>query len=142
MGVVGKFRTIVVAIARCVVCCIWAGPMVQPDFWVPWVHSTHTIIAAIAGFCLCCALANAPAARLVGVVGKFRTIVVAVAGLFCLCFYLYGHDFWLVLAGYSKFSLENEVFKPFFCGQTVGKYVTFVAATAATRISLRPLPDH
>jgi len=42
----------------------------------------------------------------------------------------------------SEFSLENEVFKPFFCGQTVGKYVTFVAATAATRISLRPLPDH
>jgi len=42
----------------------------------------------------------------------------------------------------SEFSLENEVFKPFFCGQTVGKYVTFVAATAVTRILLRPLPDH
>ena len=43
----------------------------------------------------------------------------------------------------SEFSLENEVFKPFFCGQTMGKYVTFVAATAAAaRISLRPLPDH
>jgi len=42
---------------------------------------------------------------------------------------------------YSEFSLENEVFKPFFCGQTVGKYVTFVAAVAvAGRISLRPLP--
>ena len=41
----------------------------------------------------------------------------------------------------SEFSLENEVFKPFFCGQTVGKYVTFVAAVAvAGRISLRPLP--
>jgi len=44
---------------------------------------------------------------------------------------------------YSEFSLENEVFKPFVCGQTVGKYVTFVAATAAaTRILLQPLPDH
>jgi len=42
----------------------------------------------------------------------------------------------------SEFSLENEVFKPFFCGQTVGKYVTFIAATAATRISLWPLLDH
>jgi len=93
VGVVGKFRTIVVAIARCVVCCIWAGPMVQPDFWVPWVHSAYTIIAAIAGFCLCCALANAPAARLVGVMGKFRTIIVAIAGLFCLCFICMGVTF-------------------------------------------------
>jgi len=43
----------------------------------------------------------------------------------------------------SEFSLENEVFKLFFCGQTMGKYVTFVAATAtAARISLRPLLDH
>jgi len=41
----------------------------------------------------------------------------------------------------SEFSLENEVFKPFFCGQTMGKYMTFVAAIAvAGRISLWPLP--
>ena len=33
---------------------------------------------------------------------------------------------------YSEFSLENEVFKPFFCGQTVGLYVTFVAAIAGS----------
>jgi len=47
---------------------------------------------------------------------------------------------WSTQSG-SEFSLENEVFKPFFCGQTVGKYVTFVAAVAvAGRISLWPLP--
>jgi len=70
VGVVGKFRTIVAAVAGCVVCRVWAGPMVQPDFWSGcrgYIQCTfrntfrNTIIAAIAGFCLCCALADAPA---------------------------------------------------------------------------------
>ena len=44
------------------------------------------------------------------------------------------------LQPHSEFSLENEVFKLFFCGQTVGKYVTFVAAMAA-KISLWQWPQ-
>src|SRR6266581_8794052 len=46
------------------------------------VGKFRTIVAAVAGFCLCCVCAGA--VRLCGCVGKFRTIVAAVAG-FCLC---------------------------------------------------------
>src|SRR6266581_2608689 len=66
------------------------GAMVQlqRDF-VGCVGKFRTIVAAVAGFCLCCCVwfvwgDGAACSATCGCVGKFRTIVAAVAS-FCLC---------------------------------------------------------
>src|SRR6266704_2180290 len=76
-GCVGKFRTIVAAVAGFCLCCVWG------DF-VGWVGKFRTIVAAVAGFCLCCVWGDGAvwgdvSARLCGCVGKFHTIVAAIA---------------------------------------------------------------
>ena len=43
-GCMGKFHTIIVAIAGfCLCCCIWFGAMVQRDFVGVWVNSTKSL---------------------------------------------------------------------------------------------------
>src|SRR6266704_6815804 len=59
------------------------------------VGKFRTIVAAVAGFCLCCVWGGG-AAQLCGCVGKFRTIIVAIAGFcLCCCVWRWQHNFWV-----------------------------------------------
>ena len=81
----GKFRTIVAAVAGfCLCCCVWGDVRATCGC----VGKFRTIVAAVAGFCLCCVCGGGAAATC-GCVGKFCTIVAAVAG-FCLCCVVFG----------------------------------------------------
>ena len=63
------------------VCVVVFGAMVQRSSTTcGCVGKFRTIVAAVAGFCLCCVWGGG-AAQLCGCVGKFRTIVAAVANL-------------------------------------------------------------
>jgi len=79
-GCVGKFCKIAVAIAGFCLCCVWGG---CSDFVGAWVNSAQSLWL-LPAFCLCCVWGGCSATC--GYVGKFRKIVAAIAGLlFVLC---------------------------------------------------------
>jgi hypothetical protein len=84
VGIVGKFCTIIAGFARLhCLCCIWA--MVQQHVAILWVNPAE-LLWLLLSFCLYCVW---PIVQrdLCGYIGKFCTIIAAVArGVICVVF--------------------------------------------------------
>src|SRR6266581_4157830 len=82
-GCVGKFRTIVAAVAGfCLCCCVWGDG--AAEFVGAWVNSAQSLRPLPAFVCV--VVFGAMCSATCGCVGKFCTIVAAIAGFVCVVF--------------------------------------------------------
>src|SRR6266581_799773 len=82
---VGKFRTIVAAVAGfCLCCCVWVWGDGAAQLVGAWVNSAQSLWPLLAFVCIVLFGLGRWCSATCGCVGKFCTIVAAIAS-FCLC---------------------------------------------------------